>query len=219
MLASRGSPMSEGPAHDMQADDERGDDAPPTPSVTVESMTFSDGTTVSINRDDVVVFVGPNNAGKTRALRDIEAHLSGATPGPVLAHVSFDKVGESPHVLAHVKRNSVMQEVSSGPPTASGLGYRLSLQNVDYFWTQQLGDLTPFFCLRIATETRITGSDPVASISFIDEPTTHPVHMLHQVGSAGTAHQRALFSSFRSASLRKSPGGAYDSADGRAGIS
>ena len=159
-------------------------------------MTFSDGTSISVDRDDVVVFVGPNNAGKTRALRDIEAHLSGATPGPVLAHVSFDKVGESPHVLAHVKRNSVMQEVGSGPPTASGLGYRLSLQNVDYFWTQQLGELTPFFCLRIATETRITGSDPVASISFIDEPTTHPVHMLHQSGALEQRISELFFQAF-----------------------
>ena len=36
----------------------------------------------------------------------------------------------------------------------------------------------PLFCLRIATETRITDSDPTNSIAFIDEPASHPIHML-----------------------------------------
>ena len=33
------------------------------PSVRIESATFSDGTTVELDPNDVVVLVGPNNAG------------------------------------------------------------------------------------------------------------------------------------------------------------
>lgn len=36
------------------------------PSLTFSGLTFSDGTEVSLEPDDVVVFVGPNNAGKAR---------------------------------------------------------------------------------------------------------------------------------------------------------
>ena len=34
------------------------------PSVTFESITFSDGQTIQLDPTDVVVLVGPNNAGK-----------------------------------------------------------------------------------------------------------------------------------------------------------
>ena len=43
------------------------------PAVTFESITFSDGTTIPLEPTDVVVLVGPNNAGKSAALRELEA--------------------------------------------------------------------------------------------------------------------------------------------------
>ena len=42
------------------------------PAVTFESITFSDGTTISLEPTDIVVLVGPNNAGKSVALRELE---------------------------------------------------------------------------------------------------------------------------------------------------
>ena len=54
-------------------------DAPDTPTavdpnVTFDSITFSDDTTINVALDDIVVFVGPNNAGKSQALRELEQH-------------------------------------------------------------------------------------------------------------------------------------------------
>ena len=46
------------------------------PAVTFNSITFSDGTTISLEPNDVVVFVGPNNAGKSVALRELEGQVS-----------------------------------------------------------------------------------------------------------------------------------------------
>ena len=45
------------------------------PSITFESLTFSDGSVVHLQPDDIVVFVGPNNAGKSAALRELEVHF------------------------------------------------------------------------------------------------------------------------------------------------
>ena len=39
--------------------------------LTFEEITFSDGTLISLEPDDVVVLVGPNNAGKSAALREL----------------------------------------------------------------------------------------------------------------------------------------------------
>lgn len=49
-------------------------EAPPPielPSVSITSVTFSSGTTVDFGPKDKVVLVGPNNSGKSQALRDI----------------------------------------------------------------------------------------------------------------------------------------------------
>ena len=55
-------------------------DSKPTngsPSVTFESLTFSDGTMIELDPADVVVLVGPNNAGKSLALRKLDDNIGG----------------------------------------------------------------------------------------------------------------------------------------------
>lgn len=44
--------------------------------VSIEKLIFNDGTEVEVNPTDIVVFVGPNNAGKSRSLKDIFGLLS-----------------------------------------------------------------------------------------------------------------------------------------------
>ena len=53
-------------------------DASPTRPFWIKSITFSDGTNLPVPSSGVVVFVGPNNVGKSQALRDIYLHLTGA---------------------------------------------------------------------------------------------------------------------------------------------
>ncbi len=49
--------------------------------ISVDSIEMSDGTTVSVPHSGVVVFVGPNNSGKSLSLRNLYAHLyQGADP-------------------------------------------------------------------------------------------------------------------------------------------
>ena len=47
----------------------------PEPAVRFRSITFSDDTTLELDPADVVVFVGPNNAGKSLALRELQQRL------------------------------------------------------------------------------------------------------------------------------------------------
>ena len=44
-----------------------------TPALFVNSIKFNNGETININKNDIVVFVGPNNAGKSQSLKDIYA--------------------------------------------------------------------------------------------------------------------------------------------------
>lgn len=46
-----------------------------------EKIQFSDGTELQLAENDIVVFVGPNNAGKSAALRELEAWVARSSPG------------------------------------------------------------------------------------------------------------------------------------------
>ena len=50
------------------------------PRLSFETVTFSDGTVLRLGEDDVVVFVGPNNAGKSATLRELEAWVARSLP-------------------------------------------------------------------------------------------------------------------------------------------
>ena len=63
------------------------------PKLSFEAITFSDGTTLKLDEDDIVVFVGPNNAGKSAALHELEERVKRSTPGLVVKNSTMSKKG------------------------------------------------------------------------------------------------------------------------------
>lgn len=47
----------------------------------ISDLTISDGTTIRVSDEDILVIVGPNNAGKSQFLRDVEGHFNLSTGG------------------------------------------------------------------------------------------------------------------------------------------
>ena len=41
------------------------------PNLYIEKIVFSNGDALSVEKGDIVIFVGPNNVGKSQALKDI----------------------------------------------------------------------------------------------------------------------------------------------------
>ena len=42
----------------------------------ISKVAFNNGQSIDINKNDIVIFVGPNNVGKSQALKDIYALFS-----------------------------------------------------------------------------------------------------------------------------------------------
>ena len=57
----------------------------------IRELVFCDGQRMTLNRDSIVVFVGPNNAGKTSCLRDIYALLSDEPHLGLIESINFEK--------------------------------------------------------------------------------------------------------------------------------
>ncbi len=148
------------------------------PRLSFETLTFSDGTTLNLDENDIVVFVGPNNAGKSAALRELEAWVARSTAGLVVKSATLRKVGNQSDLRAYL--NVHAQKTSKGGSIQfGGIGYNIHELNLHYY--DQPSDRHPvatFFAKRLSTEGRIQDSNPAPAIAFFSSPPTHPIHML-----------------------------------------
>ena len=75
------------------------------PAVTFDSVTFSDGTMVDLDPNDIVVLVGPNNSGKSLALHELEQSIGSAVERMVIKAVSVRQIGTSEQLLELLNRH------------------------------------------------------------------------------------------------------------------
>ena len=152
-----------------------------TPRAWIDQITFSDGTSLGFHKSDIVLIVGPNNAGKSAALRAIRKKLSQNSPSRVISDVVLAREGTPDEVVdwldSFTRKNNV-----HGPDTmfqAFGVGVQVS--KVRRFWQQEspfLESLSRFFCHLLTADERLQAANPPQSIAVVREPPVHPVHYL-----------------------------------------
>lgn len=57
----------------------------------ISRITFNNGESLDISRDDIVIFVGPNNAGKSQSLKDIYTLSEQKMPTTVISDINITK--------------------------------------------------------------------------------------------------------------------------------
>jgi hypothetical protein len=148
------------------------------PTLSFETITFSDGTTLALDEDDIVVFVGPNNAGKSATLRELEAWVARSTRGVVVVSATLRKNGTGDDLRAFLEVNA-QKSGRPGEIHYGGIGYNIRYDAVGAFDQPTNRHLVaPFFTKRMPTETRIHDSGAAPAIALFDSPPTHPIHML-----------------------------------------
>jgi AAA domain, putative AbiEii toxin, Type IV TA system len=148
------------------------------PAVTIESMKFSDGTVIALEANDIVLFVGPNNAGKSLALRDIQEHIGVTANRKVINSVNLRRSGTIEEYRAFVRSVSRV-EGDSRNLHFKGYLFAVPASHLDYAWQTDLAHVRSLFCLRIPTETRITASNAAPAIAVLEQTPSHPIHMLY----------------------------------------
>ncbi len=155
-----------------------------TASITFKIITFSDGKSIALDPTDIVVLVGPNNAGKSVALRELDQHFSQAFVPTVITTVEFQEAGSPEDFDAFLKKHVRVNhfKYNDQEPRWQYEGYRFSF-TINYDakrdWPVSARKFGPLFCMRLPTETRITDSDPVDSIDFHKQLPSNPIQMLY----------------------------------------
>ncbi|MFZ0930030.1 MAG: hypothetical protein WAN11_15600 [Syntrophobacteraceae bacterium] len=153
----------------------------PPVSVSISSARFSGGARLTFQPNDIVVFVDPNNSGKSVALRNLRSCAEKKDEsGIVIQQIEIRTSGSSEDVLEWIR--------SVGRPDAGRWGYHrmlkgaVELRNVERLWKDShkegLGSLTDFFIRSISTIDRLTAADPEKRVSLVREPLRHPLHFI-----------------------------------------
>lgn len=145
--------------------------------VRVKQVEFSDGTSLLVPETGVVLFVGPNNAGKSQALRDVVGHARGrGYSGKVVTTIDFIKDGSKEDALTWTSAN-LTEVVKDGVTRIHVPGWG-EVQPSDFaqLWSNTSPDrLTDTFFLHADGTTRLTAGNAQASIDFRTQFPTNPI--------------------------------------------
>ncbi|WP_159288956.1 ATP-dependent nuclease [Methylosinus sporium] len=148
------------------------------PTLSFETITFSDGTTLTLDADDIVVFVGPNNAGKSATLRELEAWVARSTGGVVVTSATLKKNGTVDDFRAFLEQNA-QKHGKPGEVHYGGIGYNIRYDHLHFFdQPRDRHPVAPFFTKRLPTESRIGDSNPAPATALFSAPPSHPIHLL-----------------------------------------
>lgn len=150
----------------------------------IDSIKFSDDTELTFKPNQITVFVGPNNAGKSAALKDLNA-LSISKKlrrGNVIKDINIKKEGELDHLLKFLKEFSIEKTTPSSEPSYHGYKYALTESSIKRFWDESdvLDTLQPAFFNLLLTEDRLTICNPTQSISLTKDALQHPIHFMQR---------------------------------------
>ena len=155
----------------------------PIPRVAISQLTFSDGTEVAISPNDIVLVVGPNNAGKSAALRAIRDKLQNDShKSPVLQNLLVQRTGTMADFTAWLLGWTVLQTESSPEnPVYQALGHSLHHSQAQSEWQRGdsvLGGLARWFCHLLSADERLQICNPPANIALARDNPSHPIHFL-----------------------------------------
>lgn len=153
------------------------------PNIYVQSLTFNDGTTLPVNKNDIVVFVGPNNVGKSQALKDVECLAKTATPGiivPTVAFSGFSQNGTIDGISLWLEKTIPHWEGFRGQHVYAGLDFMISTDVAcQPFMKNGPWELAKVFVCSIKTDSRLSVSTPPEIMDIVKQP-KHPIHVLQQ---------------------------------------
>ncbi len=141
----------------------------------ISQIEFNNGEKIDIAENDIVVFVGPNNAGKSQSLKDIYMLSEKKVPSVVISNVLIQKKN-SPI-------STVLSKIASGNNHGSYISYYVLGRNMD-IWSntdknfpseKYFGSFRDLFVANLDTSARLTICKPPQNIRR-NENKEHPIH-------------------------------------------
>jgi predicted ATPase len=150
----------------------------------ISEIEFNDTTKIQFSKNDITVFVGPNNAGKSASLKESAKLLRNMSDkGVVIKNISIEKEGEESDFISFLE--SVSRKIMQGnlEPHYQGFGYNIYVPSIRNYWAnfkKGLSELFPIFVNALSTEARLGAASPAHNIKLTIEAPSHPIHFLQK---------------------------------------
>ena len=142
----------------------------------IKKLKFNDGTELDVSSNDIVVFVGANNSGKSQSLKDINKAFFDPSQNIIVKKIDFEIEGVDKFEQSIKKLSSFNKDNSQ----YKGYGYSIHtgwIGNLTANSFSGMFQLSNFFVKQLDTRDRLNQCDPVGVIDR-DEPKSHPLHYL-----------------------------------------
>jgi hypothetical protein len=150
---------------------------------TIDSLTFSDGTVVPVETQGITILVGPNNAGKSLALREIQMQVEGVHPTQeihVVKAITAAKSGDAEALRSRLSRHSVtLPDGNVQVRIPTGQIYRHDAETI---WIQpghQLAQLWTLFVYFLNAENRTNLAGSAQSYDVLNDVPQTPLQFLY----------------------------------------
>ena len=145
--------------------------------VAIQSILFSGGQTVTFNKNDKVIIVGPNNSGKSQTLREIIELVSvdAINSGDVIKELKITKFGDFDTFISFLNDNAKIDKDSY-----YSLGKMKAHQSWLRSWNdqQKLSNIHVLFLNNITANDRLNICNQVEHVSSETDP-KKPQHILY----------------------------------------
>lgn len=160
----------------------------------ISKITFNNGVSLDVSKNSIVVFVGPNNVGKSQTLKDIYSLSGKGQNSVVVSGIKLTKSGASLVELL----DSISTGQKDGKYTYYDvLGQRMVLTDFltsSFPSSPYYESLRDLFIAELNTAARLSICAPPSSITR-DAPKTHPIHY----AAFESEHRKWLSDNFKKA--------------------
>ena len=150
------------------------------PTIRFSSLAFGNQMAVPLRltASDVVVFVGPNNAGKSLALRELQSSIGTDPGGIVITETQSLHTGTPEDFAAYINRYGKIDRQGNSLRVQVP-GRHFTVDRVENLWPGSLTRMVQLFCAQMRTETRIGDSNPAPAFAPLDDLPSHPIQLLY----------------------------------------
>jgi len=153
----------------------------------ISEIEFNDGTKIALDKNEIVVFVGPNNAGKSATLKEasslLKSKVNGKQSAKVLKDIIISKEGDEVAFKSFLERISTKKFLGNPEPHFQGFGFSIYAPHIGNSWTNSdkgLGEVSSIFANMLGTEDRLKAANPAPNIKLTTEAIKHPIHFLQK---------------------------------------
>ena len=150
----------------------------------ISKIKFNDSTEIDIEPNDILIFVGANNVGKSESLKEIDKLLqSNNGTGKIITHIEIEKEGDDDNLIDYIGSFSKKEYHNQPEPTYQGFGFNIYERNAISYWNNYktgLSELHKVFVNLLTTEARLSAANPPNNIALTTQAPTHPIHFLQR---------------------------------------